>query len=1229
MKRRIVLSSIVVLVLCLATVFSLGIFQSVMNLRDRSEAAGTYTFTSAEAISIDVYNDYDKFIINSPEGFIGFANTTRYVDSIFEYDDCKITCFYKKVIELASDIDLSGLLDDAFYPIASAKGEYGERMEYFCGTFDGKGFSITGLSLSCVLADGLFWGLSTSATVKNLKIKDIELYHGSGGTRPVNVFDTYAGVICRENNGTIENCVVENVKFTSNRFQSNCNVAAIAGINNGTIKNCIVEGNYTLKADGDNGILNDDGMMAYYFRASGNQATNCVFNAEVYETEAGDDDQIILPSVNDSKAFKDKANFLYFDGSDETLEANTNLTKDVDSDLNGTTPWYRYLDRYNHYNSRAEVYLRAFVKKVAVSFVVEPSSSGSVDKSSITVPLGCDYGTNKGTTIEVYGHDVTVSENAGCYFSYWSGPHRDSNGNALYKALFDQVYETTFTTLWIDGANRYPKIECDCADECWEYGDYGNAIIDIIQNTSIRAVFEPASESGYYTLFEFNTNGCEHRVIYPVPKGYVPYNYEGLYTYYSDYDGYRDGYIYLNKGGSTVVNKEISFSVWFRQETYSLTIINNADAYVGSRDLNTTDSTTATTEDNKIIINNIPGGTILNVSDLFTTELEFNLSGAYNINYYLNDGYTFDYATYYNTSIAMSEDLTIYIGAYWSGYKNILFSIGSYNSVTNERYDPLYNNYYRWYEGFDVSVDTNDSIWVSYEMEGDYYTHIEVDVGNGYHIVLDVEDVYEVLGKNIVFTEIIYYGLTGYGPYYPSGESPICDITIKWKEVVNLTFKPIENAYLYECYQNGNGDWVDGSKWLSSYEDSDLVEFKNYSTINIIKTLDGFDNMVLIANVSIVNGYKVLTYSLNDDTELVSYLFKYSDIEIDADCDTQYSDTHWDMDIRNNTIIEPSLVDGPGTITFANSYEQVSAQYTFTPSTGSGYTSSIDDNNSKVYLMGKAIEIQPTGVMIYEMQEPTVYTNADLTEVEFNYSTTMTTYGNVNLENVAYEYLAGDHQVIYSINDDYIDSWRFEERSYNTSVGYPSFEVMADTISEIPTSVDDYYIDLWVEQPVGDQVSFKSGFYAWSLGNSFEAYIGANLYRGTNINDDNKLDSDNLAGTHFSYDSASGEYRISVLLDGWIVVSGYHEIDNETDTNRYIFTFIAGSSDGSYEEYSLVYDFSNEDHNEYYTLIYNISDNWNVSDWNELTSSDDYLGIDQGCYKLVVSYKYRAYEIDK
>lgn len=132
-----------------------------------------------------------------------------------------------------SDLSLNCTLTEDINMTGKEWTPIGNTFQTYNGTFDGQGYSITGLN-----ASSLFGGIGESATVKNLQLVDVELYESSGGTAGI-VTNNYGQVIACSVTGKID-------AFSA--------VSGIAYANQGSITACWFDG--TLKENASGGIVN-------------------------------------------------------------------------------------------------------------------------------------------------------------------------------------------------------------------------------------------------------------------------------------------------------------------------------------------------------------------------------------------------------------------------------------------------------------------------------------------------------------------------------------------------------------------------------------------------------------------------------------------------------------------------------------------------------------------------------------------------------------------------------------------------------------------------------------------------------------------------------------------------------------------------------------------------------------------------------------------------------------
>ena len=169
--------------------------------------------TTVEVTILNGNNSYDAktktYSIATADGLMAWNEAVQ--------SDLSLNC------TLTEDINMT---DKEWTPI-------GNSFQTYNGTFDGQGYSITGLN-----ASSLFGGIGESATVKNLQLVDVKLYESSGGTAGI-VTNNYGQVIACSVTGNI------------NAFST---VGGIANANQGSITACWFAG--TLRKNESGGIVN-------------------------------------------------------------------------------------------------------------------------------------------------------------------------------------------------------------------------------------------------------------------------------------------------------------------------------------------------------------------------------------------------------------------------------------------------------------------------------------------------------------------------------------------------------------------------------------------------------------------------------------------------------------------------------------------------------------------------------------------------------------------------------------------------------------------------------------------------------------------------------------------------------------------------------------------------------------------------------------------------------------
>ena len=276
-----------------------GIFQVEKKKGSRLEISVKYDDKYVDWISLKVEKrvfeggtgseDYPYIIVNKEQ----FLNIGGYLDKCF--------CLY-------SDIDFENK-----EPLSC--------FGHFEGTFDGNYCKLSNFTISPEGLGGV-WGLFTKndGTIKNLTIvnagtslKNSDFEAGGINYKSDYMNSNYtlnstnsknAGIICAENNGTIDNCYLENVyirnviiggKDYAESEKLAINVGSVAGINTGKISNCMVRNARILAShinldnvlDGDIGVF-VGGLVG---RLQGGKIQSCV-------VELGGNSSIISQNYN-------------------------------------------------------------------------------------------------------------------------------------------------------------------------------------------------------------------------------------------------------------------------------------------------------------------------------------------------------------------------------------------------------------------------------------------------------------------------------------------------------------------------------------------------------------------------------------------------------------------------------------------------------------------------------------------------------------------------------------------------------------------------------------------------------------------------------------------------------------------------------------------------------------------------------------------------------------------
>ncbi|MBE5942461.1 MAG: hypothetical protein E7264_07990 [Lachnospiraceae bacterium] len=219
------------------------------------------------------------------------------------------------------------------------KGIDWTTMENFAGTFDGNGYTISGLNghkSYTPNTHGFIRTLANGAVVKNLIFTEADIFNHEGN-------GAISAVIVYTNNGTVENCVVKNSLIQHGNYDA---LGVVVGVNGGTIRNCASISN-TMKRRHEG--VNNKAACGFVW-SNGTNATieNCMVYDCTYVEALGN---YAFTGIN-----KGTINNCYYYESSETLEAAAGTAKTADqfasgevayllndSKTDGTQSWYQTL----------------------------------------------------------------------------------------------------------------------------------------------------------------------------------------------------------------------------------------------------------------------------------------------------------------------------------------------------------------------------------------------------------------------------------------------------------------------------------------------------------------------------------------------------------------------------------------------------------------------------------------------------------------------------------------------------------------------------------------------------------------------------------------------------------------------------------------------------------------------------------------------------------------------
>ena len=225
-------------------------------LQFKSTEGDSYTIDISQFKAFDGENPQDVIWIHNASELEAFAKAVNNGNS-----------YQGKTVRLACDIDCSGV--DNFPVIGTDDMIRPNDLKSFNGTFDGNGYTISGLKMSDNDHVALFYRIGEYGTVKNLTVKPFSITNNQaaagfalfnygtidccavmGGTISTTSTNQVVAGFVAQNEGKITYCTVSDITLSGNF------VSGFSYFNSGTIERCGVNSSITLSGNGVAGFVN-------------------------------------------------------------------------------------------------------------------------------------------------------------------------------------------------------------------------------------------------------------------------------------------------------------------------------------------------------------------------------------------------------------------------------------------------------------------------------------------------------------------------------------------------------------------------------------------------------------------------------------------------------------------------------------------------------------------------------------------------------------------------------------------------------------------------------------------------------------------------------------------------------------------------------------------------------------------------------------------------------------
>lgn len=987
MKRRMLLTSIVIMVTALVTIFSFGVVQSVMSMKDKPDALSEYIFgvnisfknDSEEDIRDKLLNGPDELYIDSREGFEDFMSYSGFMTGTMS----------KKTFILRADID--------------GKGSQLFGMDRFYGTFDGNGHTIKNYYIMGTQRNnedayvGLFEVLD--GDVKNLRIYNCHYEYDYAKLTESVYVGGVAGYMLDQT--SITNCIVENCDFIRKNSYSDLAKIYVGGVVG--YAGCEIDNNINSDSDDDqffvptikNVLVDNFQCTDYYYGSDGVPVDDedlyyaTIGPAKAYRTAGGGDDSKSYINIDNCVVYGGTKGYpvnteyicnltqneedhgyepikiidhIYVINNYDENNDSTNSTSIVNIDersADGNKTWY-YFKGYNN----GCPYLSTFITFVEYTFVSSNEDLGTVYVSANKMPSsglslrinGSEIQTNTSPSYTLASASVKYDnyDNQQSVFLRW-----EKTDMYTYTAYFDYYYRpcsVEFGYEYYYNNNHmyiYPSVHSVNGLSTDEYDETtGEGVVWYQEGRDYLRLFLPSgsvvskceeyfNNGNFVYMYNISIKGVvEYRISYYIGSIYYPTSW-GL------------------SASETITGDYNQYSYWptFKVENYLI-------YFVASPNMTLYNSSGVEQEDYWDTY--VDGGTRLTVTE-YDNKLEFYLDSellvyyTWGVDYYLTyNGLGYDYiditSDWYNIAPRVAS----------SGIAELKFltttpSISAINdsAVIAPRLFMTGISNSQWHStGRSFIVDVGLKIKVIPTIEDGKIVRYEFDLPLSSTSQYSDDAIVKYERVGIVFEDYDHTGLSksigADGYEYLTVESS-CTIWVNcsFENLIQLIFNRVDDAMMYKYYDNNEKGWISDALPELSYNACNYE--KASCTTNI--AVDKGTRVYVYAVASEISNYPIYTYN-------VTYTYNGLDIPLDVvdymprHASSSLSNSCYYYNIYTDTVITP-IFEEERNVVF-NSISQEYAPYVNMTETVT--RSFISENDSSNTIIGETTTTQNTTV---------------------------------------------------------------------------------------------------------------------------------------------------------------------------------------------------------------------------------------------------------------------------